>query len=120
MAANVGGQAQAADGNQQAASNNVFALDTQHEDNINDCQFDYYGTHIASCDSQGFLQISSVRSDGQQEDPKTFKAHLGPVWQVSWAHPKYESVIATCGYDGFVKVWKRAVNNNWNENNEVF
>lgn len=26
---------------------------------------------------------------------------------MSWAHPKYESVIATCGYDKFVRVWRR-------------
>lgn len=44
-----------------------------------------------------------------------FKAHEGPIWQVSWAHPKYDSVIATCGYDGFVKIWKRELNNEWVE-----
>ena len=37
---------------------------------------------------------------------------------MAWAHPKYESVVATCGYDGFVKVWKRDLNNDWE--NEVF
>ena len=31
---------------------------------------------------------------------------MGPCWQVTWAHPKYESVIATCGYDRTVKIWK--------------
>ena len=59
------------------------------------------------------MQISSVRNDGQQSAEVTFKAHEGPIWQVSWAHPKYESVIATCGYDGQVRVWKRDANNNW-------
>lgn len=89
-------------------------MDTQHEDNINDCQFDYYGTQVASCDSKGFLQISSVRNDGSQHPQFIFEAHEGPIWQVSWAHPKYESVIATCGYDCKVRVWKRDLNNNWN------
>jgi len=59
-------QMQAA-GEGQNAPNTTFALDTQHEDNINDCQFDYYGTQVASCDSKGFLQISSVRSDHVQQ-----------------------------------------------------
>ena len=87
----------------------MFSIDTKHEDNINDCQFDYYGTQVASCDSKGFLQISSVRSDSTNSGANeiTFSAHQGPIWQVAWAHPKYESVIATCGYDGLVKVWKR-------------
>ena len=104
----------------QQSAPNVFALDTKHEDNINDCQFDFYGTQIASCDSKGFLQISSVRTDGEQEPQTTFQAHEGPIWQVSWAHPKYESVIATGGYDHFLRVWKRDHNNNWNESNKVY
>ena len=104
---------------QASAANTVFAIDTQHEDNINDCQFDYYGTQVASCDSNGFLQISNVRPDGSQNPAAApIKAHKGPIWQVAWAHPKYESVIATCGYNGQVKVWKRDMNNNWD--NYVF
>jgi len=110
--------AAAAEGAQQAGSN-TFALDTNHEDNINDCAFDYYGTQIASCDSKGFVQISSVRSDGNQEVESYFYAHEGPVWQVAWAHPKYESVIATCGLDGNVCIWKRDQNNNWSEHGKV-
>ena len=49
----------------------------------------------------------------QQSQEVIFNAHEGPIWQVAWAHPKYESVIATAGYDGKVKVWKRDVNNKW-------
>lgn len=26
-------------------------------------------------------------------------SHEGPVWQVSWAHPKYGSILASCSYD---------------------
>jgi len=90
----------------------VVEFNTQHEDNINDCQFDFYGTQIASCDSNGFLQISSLKDQGQSQ-PVTFQAHKGPIWQCAWAHPKYESVIATCGYDGYVCVWKRDNNGKW-------
>lgn len=46
---------QPAEAAQASAANTVFAIDTQHEDNINDCQFDHYGTQVASCDSNGFL-----------------------------------------------------------------
>lgn len=89
----------------------VITLDTSHEDNINDCQFDLYGTTLASCDSNGFLLITTI-SNGKQEPIDTFQAHEGPIWQVQWAHPKYESVLATCGYDNKVKVWKNQ-NGSW-------
>jgi protein transport protein SEC13 len=32
---------------------------------------------------------------------------------VTWAHPKYESVIATCGYDRQIKIWKEVNYNQW-------
>ena len=28
-----------------------------------------------------------------------YNRHEGPVWQVSWAHPKYGSILASCSYD---------------------
>jgi len=33
-------------------------------------------------------------------------SHEGPVWQLAWAHPVYGSVLATCGYDKKVILWK--------------
>ena len=39
--------------------------------------------------------------------------HEGPAWQVCWAHPKYESVIATCGYDKKINIWKEVKLNEW-------
>jgi len=33
-------------------------------------------------------------------------SHEGPVWQLAWAHPVYGSVLATCGYDRKVILWK--------------
>jgi len=50
------------------------------------------------------------------ENPKKvaqINAHSGPVWQITWAHPKYGSVIASCGYDGKVNVWKEVKPNEW-------
>lgn len=37
--------------------------ETQHEGNINDCQFDFYGLSLASCDSNGFVQVCSINKD---------------------------------------------------------
>jgi protein transport protein SEC13 len=54
----------------------VFNLESQHEENINDCQFDFFGTQVASCDSKGYVQVASVKTNGTQEgQPTMFKAH---------------------------------------------
>lgn len=38
---------------------------------------------------------------------------VGPVWQVSWAHPKFGNLLASCSYDSKVIIWKEASPNNW-------
>ena len=38
--------------------------------------------------------------------------HDGPVWQVAWAHPTFGTVLASCGYDHKVIIWKES-NGSW-------
>jgi protein transport protein SEC13 len=40
-------------------------------------------------------------------------SHEGPVWQVTWAHPKFGNLIASSSYDRKVFVWKETANNAW-------
>ncbi len=76
-------------------------------EDVNDCQYDYYGTQVASCDNNGCVEVSQVNANGEIGNQLIFQAHEGPAWAVAWAHPKYENVLATCGYDNKVKLWKR-------------
>lgn len=39
--------------------------------------------------------------------------HEGPVWQVTWAHPKFGSLLASCGFDHKVIVWKELQESQW-------
>ena len=39
--------------------------------------------------------------------------HEGPVWQVTWAHPKFGSLLASCGFDHKVIVWKEIQDSSW-------
>lgn len=41
--------------------------------------------------------------------------HEGPVWQVGWAHPKFGSLLASCGFDNRVVVWKEAGEGSWQQ-----
>ncbi len=34
----------------------------------------------------------------------TIQGHEGPVWEVSWAHPKFGVVLASCSFDGTVMI----------------
>ena len=43
------------------------------------------------------------------------KGHEGPVWQVQWSHPKWQSILASCSYDRSVIIWKETAQNTWTE-----
>ena len=36
------------------------------------------------------------------------KAHNGAIWQLAWSHPADENILASCGYDQKVKLWKES------------
>jgi len=98
----------------------VSSIETNHKGMIHDVQYDYYGKRLATCSTDGTVQIFDV-SKGDSGKGETanklwsHKAHNGPIWQISWAHPKFGNVFATCSFDKKVAVWKEVKSNDWQE-----
>lgn len=86
--------------------NQKLTFDTQHEDMLHDAQLDYYGKKVATCSSDRTIRVFAVEGE-KQTQVDHLKGHDGPVWQVSWAHPKFGVILASCSYDGRVIVWKQ-------------
>ena len=80
-------------------------VDTGHEDMIHDAQMDFYGTRLATCSSDRSVKIFDVR-DGTQTLAADLRGHEGPVWQVTWAHPRFGNILASCSYDRRVIIWQ--------------
>ena len=40
-------------------------------------------------------------------------SHSGPCYEAKWAHPKFENVIATCGFDKKINIWKEVRLGQW-------
>lgn len=85
----------------------IYSFDTEHTDVIHDAQFDYYGRLLATCSSDGNIKIWEI-SDNSQKLLNELKGHDGPVWQVSWAHPKFGKILASCSYDRKVIIWRES------------
>ena len=81
-----------------------------HEDVIHDVQPDYFGKRVATASSDKTVRIFETTGEGQA--PRLIATlsggHEGPVWAVAWAHPKFGSLLASCGYDGRVIIWKES------------
>ncbi|GJR22333.1 transport protein Sec13 homolog B-like protein [Tanacetum coccineum] len=84
-------------------------IETGHTDIIHDVTMDYYGKRVASASSDGNIKITSVSS----QPLATLTGKNGPVWQVTWAHPKFGSLLASCAYDGTVIIWKEGSLSDW-------
>ncbi|VDN03708.1 unnamed protein product [Thelazia callipaeda] len=84
----------------------VSKLDTAHRLTIHDVQMNYYGTRLATCSSDHLVKIFELKPSGQTYPSAELSGHTGPVWQVAWAHPKFDNVVASCSYDKRVIIWK--------------
>jgi len=110
-------------------------IPTGHQDAIHDSQWDYYSRKLASCSSDRTVKVWNV-DKGSVTLNATLQHHDGAVWMVlgrlasvysgkprgnthtcrltfpvAWAHPKFSTVLASCGYDGTVNVYREAANN---------
>jgi len=90
------------------------SIDTGHSEMIHDAQLDFYGKRLATCSSDRTIRIFTVDNNTQNNPPEAeLLGHDGPVWQVSWGHPRFGSVLASCGFDSRVIIWKEASPRVW-------
>ncbi|KAG8810462.1 hypothetical protein FRC17_002932, partial [Serendipita sp. 399] len=45
-------------------------------------------------------------NNGQWTNDSDWKAHDAPVCKLSWAHPEYGTILASCSFDKTVKIWE--------------
>ncbi|KAK9459121.1 WD40-repeat-containing domain protein [Lipomyces oligophaga] len=83
----------------------MSAIGSLHADMIHDALLDYYGKRLATCSSDSTVKIFEIDGESQKL-VETLQGHEGPVWQVSWAHPKFGVILASCSYDGKVLIWR--------------
>ena len=64
-------------------------------------------------------QVFETAGD-QMAEVSQLVGHEGPVWQVTWAHPKFGSLLASCGFDHKVIVWKESQESHWVQVRSLF
>lgn len=85
---------------------NGFILETDHEQPLNDCAFDYYSRRIATCANDNVVKIYDITVNNKPVMIAQLNDHTSSVWRVSWSHPRYGSLLATCSYDKSVFIYK--------------
>lgn len=88
------------------------ALETGHSDMVHDAQLDYYGKRLATCSSDRTVKVFDLSGD-QKTLIADLRGHEGPIWQLSWAHPRYGSLLASASFDHRVIIWKEGPDGQW-------
>lgn len=69
---------------------------------------------MATCSSDNIIRIYSIENGSSDLACEITEyallgrmkcRHSGPVWRVAWSHPKFGSLLASCSYDGTVKIF---------------
>jgi len=93
---------------------NVTHVRTEHSDMIHCIAPDYYGNRLATGSSDRLVKIFENVGDTWKHITD-LKGHEGPVWEVCWAHPKFGVILASCGYDRQVILWKESSPGNYDK-----
>ena len=56
------------------------------------------------------LQIFDLNEEGKWVLSGTMKSSNGAVWKVTWAHPEFGQIIATCAFDRSAAIYEEIGN----------
>ncbi|KDQ08765.1 hypothetical protein BOTBODRAFT_37624 [Botryobasidium botryosum FD-172 SS1] len=85
----------------------VSTLPSSHLDLVTDTAYNYYGTRLATCGVDQQIKVFGINeATGEWVLEDEWRAHEAPVTRISWAHPEFGTVLASCSFDGAVKIWK--------------
>uniref|UniRef100_A0A671P8M3 SEH1 like nucleoporin n=1 Tax=Sinocyclocheilus anshuiensis TaxID=1608454 RepID=A0A671P8M3_9TELE len=77
------------------------SIAADHKDLIHDVSYDFHGRRMATCSSDQSIKVSGFLTHGLLEFVcnATDVTHSGSVWRVTWAHPEFGQVLASCSFD---------------------
>jgi len=52
--------------------------------------------------------VDVAHSNNYVNEPVNIQVHRSAVWRVSWAHPEFGQLLATCGADGSAIIWEES------------
>jgi len=84
-------------------------IPAEHKDIVHDVSFDFYGRRMATCSSDHTVKIWDLDESGEWICTADWKTHSGSICKVTWAHPEFGQVIATCSFDRTALVFEEQV-----------
>lgn len=86
------------------------SVNAEFRDTITDISYDFFGHRLALSSTDHTIQIWDLSQDGTYQLTSKFRSHSGSVWKVTWAHPEFGQILATCSLDRTAIIWEEVPN----------
>ena len=83
----------------------IEKITTEISEDICDIEIDFYGRKLAIGSSTGKIFIYD-NLNGNYSKISEVSAHIGPIFKLSWSHPSFGPILASCGFDKKVNLYK--------------
>ena len=83
----------------------IEKIATEIPEDICDIEIDFYGRKLAVGSSTGKIYIFE-NLNGNYSKVSEISAHIGPIFKLSWRHPSFGPILASCGFDKKVNLYK--------------
>ena len=87
----------------------IEKITTEIPEDICDIETDFYCRNLAVGSSSGKIYIYE-KNNGNSSKISEIIAHIGPIYKLSWSHPSYGPILASCGFDKKVILFKLNIN----------
>ena len=88
----------------------IDTINSEIPEDITDIEIDYYGSELAVGTTSGKLYLYK-NINGKMSKISEILAHIGPIYKVSWSHPSFGPILASCGFDKKVNLFTINANN---------
>ena len=88
----------------------IEKIKTEISEDICDIEIDFYCRKLAIGTSIGNIYIFE-NINGRNSKVSEISAHIGPIYKLSWSHPSFGPILASCGFDKKVNLFNIAQNN---------
>jgi nucleoporin SEH1 len=85
------------------------SVNAEFMDTITDISYDHFGHRLALSSTDHTIQIWDLGHDGTYHLTSKFRSHSGSVWKVTWAHPEFGQILATCSLDRTAIIWEEVL-----------
>ena len=83
----------------------IEKITTEISEDICNIETDFYCRKLAVGTTLGKIYIFE-NSNGTTTKTSEIVGHVGPVYKLSWSHPNFGPILASCGFDKKVNLFK--------------